>query len=702
MKPRGIATLLLAFGLCGPGGIAWPDAAEAQSLTAGSEQIAAPAPATLVATALPHAPSWSAVNLPGTAVYQDNYIGGGSLAPDISKGDDDGSDADGLARSLQVDGVVSSLSSRDGGSSTHVMENGIIAKSQWETIAYGAWSLDASARTGGSDMGPSEQGQGGAITLRQRGMPFDGGWQADNALGDINTPNIGLAQFQSRFYLPTAPMQGLATSWRGPDGVQLVAGGGVPGLFDGIEVPDFRTLDGSTATAGAQWSPASHWTVGGQLIEAHDVNLAVGQVIALPDDTSLISSTTGLVSAAWADHGERLQLNLLDGEVSGKANALGGWVDGSITQGRVQQSAGIFRIDPNLTWGNQIIADDMQGGYYRFDYQSRQWMLDAGIDEVHSVSGLGSNTTFLTGDARYQVSRDWGIGSVANVSRTDGGTNWSLEGYVDHANAYGTGRAQADYAQTQSGEDAMLTLDQTWSSATTVHLSNSLSVERISGTGIDGLAQDATVLGLAAYGGGQLTPRLSLEGNVRWAAAVQGRAAPGVSANVSLTYQLSSNWQILATYYDSRTGSWTPLTVVSPLTPPVETPLSAIDERGVFLTFRYRRAAGLHFAPLGGPPGGGSGEISGIVYLDANDNGRPDAGEAGAPNVTVVLDGRFSVQTDAAGRFDFPVVATGHHVIQVIADNLPLPWSLVNNGRSEIEVTTRDRTEISIGAQRPR
>jgi hypothetical protein len=682
MKLRSIITLLLAFGLCGPGGIAWPEAASAQSLTAG--ELAAVAPM--------HAP-WSAVNLPGTGAYQDNLIGGGSLAPDISKDADDGSDAGGLARSLQVDGVVSALSSRAGDSSTHVMENGIIAKSQWETVAYGAWSLDASARTGGSDLGLSEQGQGGAITLRQRGMPFDGGWQADNALGDINSPNIGLAQFQTRFFLPTAPIQGFSTAWRAPDGVQLVAGGGVPGLFDGIEVPDFRTLDGSTATAGAQWSPVSNWTVGGQVIEAHAVNLAVGQIIALPDDTALISSTTGLVSAAWAGQGEHLQFNFLDGEVGGKANALGGWLDGSITQGRVQQSAGIFRIDPNLTWGNQVIADDMQGGYYRFDYQSRQWMFDAGIDEVHSVSDLGSNTTFLTGDTRYQMSRDWGIGSVANVSRSDGDTNWSLEGYVDHANRFGTGRAQADYAQTQQGEDAMLTLDQTWSSSTALRLSTSTSVERI---------QDATLLGLAAYGGGQFTTRLSLDGNVRWAAAVQGRAAPGVSANVSLTYQLSPNWQILATYYDSRTGSWTPLTVNSPLTPPVETPVGAVEERGVFLTFRYRRAAGLHFAPLGGPPGGGSGCISGVVYLDANNNGRPDAGEAGAPNITVVLDGRYSVQTDAAGRFAFPVVATGHHVVQVVADNLPLPWTLTNNGRAEFDVTTRDRTEVSIAAQRPR
>ena len=54
----------------------------------------------------------------------------------------------------------------------------------------------------------------------------------------------------------------------------------------------------------------------------------------------------------------------------------------------------------------------------------------------------------------------------------------------------------------------------------------------------------------------------------------------------------------------------------------------------------------------------------------------------------MVLDGRFSVQTDVAGRFDFPVVATGHHVISVVSDNLPLPWTLVGDGRKEVEVTS--------------
>ena len=146
--------------------------------------------------------------------------------------------------------------------------------------------------------GPAEQGQGGVFTLRQRGMPFDGGWQADNAIGDLNAPDMSLARSQTRFYLPTGPMQGRDDGMARTRSSAVRRGRRRAGLYDGIVVPNFRTLDGSTATAGAQWSPSSHWTVGGQFIEAHDVNLAVGPII---DGDSLLSSDTGLVSALWQD-----------------------------------------------------------------------------------------------------------------------------------------------------------------------------------------------------------------------------------------------------------------------------------------------------------------------------------------------------------------------------------------------------------------
>ena len=678
MNRRAIAAPWLATGLSGLAGLAW-----AGPVTA-------------------HAPTQAAS--PGAqdaaSDYQDRYIDGGTLKPDVSVGDDGvGDPSTGLARSIQVDGIVSSLHSSEAGAKASVLEEGVAVKAQWETTVHGTWTLDGAVHSGRNEPSGNRSGGGGLVALRERGMPFDGGWTADAALGDINTSEISLARAQQRFYLPTAPMQGATTEWRGPSGLEVVAGGGQPGFYDGIAVPGFQTLGGSTATAGAEWSPTHNWTVGGQLVEARNVNLAAGPLF---DTGARLSSATGLLSAAWQEQGAKLQINLLDGGISGLGNALGTWVDGSLASGRSVQSAGLFRIDPNLTWGNQLISNDAQGGYYRYSYQSRQWLGDLGIDEVRSVSGVGRETTFVTGDGRYQISRDWGVGGVANLSRSGGETAWSLQGSVDHLNSWGSNRAQLDYASTSSSREARLDLDQTWATPVGIRLSTALSLERINGAIVNGVPQSSTVIGVAVNGGGQFTSHFGLDANVRWTEALAGRGAPGIAANISLTWQLSREWQLLATYYDAESRSWTPLMVESPLTPPSATVIPAIQERGAFLTIRYQRARGSHFAPLGGAPGSGSGELSGVVYLDANQNQKLDAGEIGAPNVTVVLDGRYSVQTDSNGHFEFPMVASGHHQITVVSDNVPLPWTLANDGRAEVEVATRGHAIVNIAAERIR
>jgi hypothetical protein len=47
-------------------------------------------------------------------------------------------------------------------------------------------------------------------------------------------------------------------------------------------------------------------------------------------------------------------------------------------------------------------------------------------------------------------------------------------------------------------------------------------------------------------------------------------------------------------------------------------------------------------------------------------------------------------------------VAAGHHIVTVVPDNLPLPWALANEGRTEFDVSTRQHTQLTIGARRPR
>lgn len=641
--------------------------------------------------------------------YQDRLIGGGNLTPDVSTGDNSTSDTSGLARSIRVDAVGSVLHQDGPGSAPDLHEYGIVTDAQWDTVSYGAWSANLAARFGGGNDRTSASGSQGqsnlAFAVHERAMPFDDGWQTDNSLGDLNAPLINLAHVQPRFLLAQGPMQGLETEWRGPSGIQIVAGGGEPGLYEGIKVPTFQTLGGTTATLGAQWSPTPAWSVGGEFAAAHDVSLYF-----VPLDPNLfptsfgssprISTETGFLTAAWQGNGLRVQGNLIDGTVDGNNNAFGAWVDAALTRGQVTQTFGLFRIDPNLAWGNQLITSDVEGGYYRADYQSRRWNADFGIDEVKSVSGNGADITFLNADARYQLTRDTGVGGVANVRHGAGDTAWSLEGYLDKVNVLGTGRGQLDYATDSQTTEVTLTLQQSWNVRAGRRLSTTAAVDRIQNNSIPGASQDATVARLAVYGGGDITARLSLDGSVQWAQAVQGRAAPSTSADVTLSWQVNRAWSLLASYYENRVGSWEPLVISSPLTPPTPVPMAAMGESGFFLTVRYQDSRGAHFIPLGGNLGSGSGRLSGIIYLDANENGRLDAGESVVANVTVILDGRFSVRTDSNGRYDFPAVVSGRHVITVQSDSLPLPWTLTNSGRTEVEVSTRNRTEMDVGALR--
>jgi len=129
--------------------------------------------------------------------------------------------------------------------------------------------------------------------------------------------------------------------------------------------------------------------------------------------------------------------------------------------------------------------------------------------------------------------------------------------------------------------------------------------------------------------------------------------------------------------------------------------LPAQRSRAYFLTLRYEERAGSLTVPIGGRPGGAAGGISGTLYLDLNDNGQRDAAEPGAPNVTVLLNGRFSARTDEAGRFEFPFVAVGTHTISVVPDNLPLPWS-IGDAKFEVRVGARSTESLEIGARRLR
>jgi hypothetical protein len=211
---------------------------------------------------------------------------------------------------------------------------------------------------------------------------------------------------------------------------------------------------------------------------------------------------------------------------------------------------------------------------------------------------------------------------------------------------------------------------------------------------------------LAATGGGDLAPNLGLDLNLQWISA-SGEAQPTtLSGNLSLSWRFLPQLALIVNAYRSQSRSRTefsPLNSASVQSPIDSAPsLLQANERGAYVILRFETRAGSMAAPLGGMTGGGAGTISGLVFLDGNEDGRFTALEQSVPNVTVILDGRFSVRTDANGRFEFPMVAAGRHVITVLPDNVPLAWHLPNDGRSEVEVTVRGSVNVDIGAQRLR
>jgi hypothetical protein len=556
-------------------------------------------------------------------------------------------------------------------------ENGLAFGGRFDTQDYGAFSIDGAWRDSGA----------GVFTLAQRGLAFDGGWRANNAAGMINTPAIELSRSQYRFFLPTFPLVGIQTEWLHQNDIQLQASAGQPGLFDGIRLSGFARRPGNVVTAGGQWLLGPQLQAGVQFVDAR----GVGNNFDINTTDAKISARSWYGTLAWQSAATRVQVNALDSEVNQGRHNLGFWFDGESRVERYRINYGAFRNDAELSWAYSPFSADIKGAYVRLNHQSQQWLWSAGLDEVRSVSGRGSDGRYGNGSVRYQFDRSLGLGGGVAVRHSDGSATAGYA-FVDKVTRLGTTRVQADLATATGGQrTSQLTLDQAWPSDVGLRLSTSLSLIRETTPG-----KRVQRANLGFNGGTDLTNNITLDGSVRWSTSRDMANTRGTYANVSLNWRINSRWALAMTYYDNRAEDQVALSVASIIPTPQLVALPR--DRALFLILRYEDHAGTQYAPLGGAAGTGAGNITGYLYLDANDNERRDASEAGAPNVTVLLDGKYSVRTDAQGKFEFSMVVNGTHTITVVPDNLPLPYFVAADGRRQVVVRTRETSVVEIAA----
>lgn len=618
-----------------------------------------------------------------TAGYEDRLIDGGTLPPDVSTGGTSGRDDTGLPRTFRVQAI----SSHSGSDEYERDEDGLRLGGTLATANYGALTLDASLR---SSDGYGDD-SGGLVTLYQLGLPMPGGWFVNNALGAFNTPAVDLVRSQYRFYVPAILNNGLATEWRQGERLQLHASAGQPGQLVGLYVPTFEELGGRQISAGAQWNGGDGWSAALQAADVSDSREFLGPQPA----SEAISAHSWLGAVAWSQPAARAQLNVLGSSREG-SSATGAWLDASLRADRTRHNAGLFHLEEDLSWATRPMPDNLQGGYYRFGYQTRQWLIDGGADYVRAVSGESSDTLYATGYARYQRSSWTGYGGGGNVRDGDT-TAWSVFAFLDRHNRWGIGRAQADYASDADRTNAQLRLDQTWRTPPSVRFSSSLLLgrEKIAG-------EPVRLVGIALNGGGDLRTDLALDLDLRWDNGSGGPDYDNVLANVAVNWNFVRGWTLGASYYLNRVSTRLPLVVGPPIPGGPGMLLERVDDRGFYLNLRYEWRAGAPLLALGGSPLGGTGRVRGVLFMDDNDNGRQDAGERGAAEVVVLLDGRFPARTDGEGRFDFPAVAAGAHVLKVVPDNLPLPWIHPPAEGVSVVVGIRDQVFVPLAIQRLR
>ncbi len=619
------------------------------------------------------------------ASYTDRLIDGGTLAPDVTQDEATNEQRTGLPLRLSVSlrAVSQHIDERPRTTSFDT-----VVQAQIDTHHYGAWSIALTQRTDPRSL---------FGRIDQRGMPFDGGWYLDNALGMVTTaaPQAGTSSALSRFTVPVQSVFGVSTQISNPTRDQSLSVSVGERYQSGNDVGiGFQRLGGHFVNANAQAAITPTLRMTAALLSAREDSAS---------EMTVKSGDSAYVGASWTLGSARVEANAIASRTAEKSRS-GLRVESQWNDGPLAHYATVFRFDPGLTWGTTSSVSDLEGASYRASYRSRQWLGEATAELFRPLSIPNKTGVYLNANGRVQLARDWAVGGNASIRYQDG-TAFLLRGFVDATNWLGQSHVQLSRERTENGKTRSgANLDHTFSIASLARASASISVddERATTTG------NRTDLSAGLSIGYNVASSLGLDVNVRARHALKMNAASSISggaprtsvdAYAGVSWAVSPGWMLALTYGDSQGRFDLPVSL-DPLQP-VVTPITRTSSRYLFASINYQYSSGRAEMPIGGRVGSPAGSIAGVVFLDDNENGRRDANESGAANVQVLLDGRFSVRTDSQGRFEFPFVASGEHYITVPSENLPLPWSIALERRS-VQIRARDTTLVEVPATRLR
>ena len=377
--------------------------------------------------------------------YEDRVIEG--LAPSIEDDDalaDAAQNTEGWAHNLRFETRLGYDSFQTPGQRT---TGGVAVYGLIETPSHGVLSVDAQ-RT----VDPA----GGLFTLRQRGLPLGDGWSVNNELGVIGTPAPALTRQPSRVFVPGQLIEGGSTEWLNPGrGLQVQAATGQPGRLDGIVIARLQRLPGTVTSLGAQLD-AAPWSLAARAAQA--------SAIARSDDPAQTGGTVDARSAMLAARRESTNASVQANLVSTRSSALdasrsGAWIDAELRDGARQHSAGMFWLEPDLSWAGQPMASDLGGGYLRSAWSTREWSAEGSLELLRSVSSPANTGAYASGSARWRFSRRMSFGAGGAIRHFNGDAN-SVYGEVRWLNGWGNSALRLDVVrELANSRSRRLTLD---------------------------------------------------------------------------------------------------------------------------------------------------------------------------------------------------------------------------------------------------
>jgi len=617
--------------------------------------------------------------------YVDQYLNEGSGAEEWY-----GTQATGMAgrRSINTELVYYRNSSDVFGDSTEV---GIWTHWTRETRNFG--QLDAEFVFSDLEIdyiGRQRKSSDMNFTLRQSGAPIADHWTMNNTLGIHRTPISSLLNGGYRVRLSTSPLLGLSGQLINTN-KDITWFTGKTGHFEGSVLRQFEE-DGGKLTGGAyQHEVAQQFWLGGEVVTFSGNDL-------VREHTSMLAAG----QYARPDRSMEYNVHLLADDDSN----FGLWADGmQYLPASYQLRYGIFYLQPELAWMDRPISNNQAGFYLRTDKQSFRSSFSAGYDYLET--GLenrdflpGTNTHWVFLNDNFRVNRKLTLGLNVNLAlrridsaQTENQTYWRLNNFLFYNFPIGTSRFEL-YASALSsdldtnGENRQgLRVSHDWRMPQSLRLTTEVRLEETERFGKGRSFREGSILF-----------RHDIADNWNWGVNTSVYTESGERSSYNgFGIDLDTRWDFLPNWHASLSLLYNAYAVeVSDFELNNQLVLNDNPKsNSVWLTVGYGKSSGQPLMSFGRNNGAvGSGQISGVIFYDENQDFVRQPGEKPAAGIVVLLDGRYEAMTDSEGRYSFDPVYTGVHRVALITEDLPLPWSMHDETPRRVEVNLRRTGEV--------